>query len=286
MSETNETNEARMDAEEASEDTASSVGDETEVRLRHAIDAINITNSLSSPILHSIGDLLELAGDTLGSDNVSVLVSDGDEGGLRFVAARGEFKEKLPGIRIPPGKGIAGLVFSSGQPMAVSDVSKEGSFWSEVDTELGFKTLTVLATPLETDGKVVGVLEFVNRAGAPPYAPFTPEDMDRAAQFAAVIARLVESSEMAGLIEILFERSIKGSMGDSPGGENDISDFRKLLKGVPVPREYRELALSVVTLLHIVRRGDAERELCIEVLDSIARFMEKRPVAGMRYFSS
>src|SRR5438034_3303572 len=98
-------------------------------QLRQAVDAIDISNSLTAPLKRAIDVLLELAAESVGSKEASVLVRDGNEGGLRFLTAISDVKEKLLKLRIPPGKGIAGLVFSTGQPMAVADVSGEGSFW-------------------------------------------------------------------------------------------------------------------------------------------------------------
>src|SRR5258708_17161041 len=110
------------------------------------VAAIDISNSLSAPLKQAIDDIVQVADDSGGSADASVLVRDGNEGGLRFLLAVSELEDKLLKIRIPPGKGIAGLVFSTGQPMAVSDVSAEGSFWSKADKETGFKTITLLAT--------------------------------------------------------------------------------------------------------------------------------------------
>ena len=175
-------------------------------QLREFLNAIDLSNSLTAPFKLAIDDLLQLAAKAVGSEEASILVRDGNEGGLRFLTAISKVKEKLLKLHIPPGKGIAGLVFSSGQPMAVSDVSSDGSFWSEADKETGFKTVTLLATPLRAGSETLGVLEFVNRPGAPPYPPFTSEEMDHAAYFAATIARIIEANEIAELVESLFSR--------------------------------------------------------------------------------
>ena len=129
-----------------------------EARLRDAISAVDVANQLSSPLTNSIENLLRIAAHDVGSDTASVLVRDGTRGGLKFLAALSDVADELKKVRIPPGKGIAGLVFSTGQPMAVADVSKEGSFWSEADKRTGFKTVTLLATPLRTGSEMVGVL--------------------------------------------------------------------------------------------------------------------------------
>src|SRR3989440_324365 len=249
-------------------------------KIQAAVDSINLADSLAAPIRQAIDDVLQIAAETVGSADASVLIRDGRDGGLRFLVAVSELEEALLKIRIPPGKGIAGLVFSSGQPMAVSDVSSEGSFWSGADEAVGFKTVTLLATPLRSGNETIGVLEFVNRPGEPPYAPFTAEEMDKAAPFADTIARLVDSYELALLVEALFTHSLK-----TRGEAADGSELTQWLKTVDAAPEHRDLLLLGVGLRDIISRGEAEREMCRDILDTLARFTEKRSASGSSYFN-
>src|SRR5437660_7806910 len=255
--------------------------DANAARIHATVDSIDLTNSLAAPIRQGIDDLLQIAAETVGSADASVLVRDGRDGGLKFLVAVSELEEELLKIRIPPGKGIAGLVVSSGQPMAVNDVSEEGSFWSHADEKTGFKTVTLLATPLRTRNETIGVLEFVNRPGEPPYPPFTPEEMDRAARFADAIARLVDAYELAVLVESVFDRAVKTTSSSS----EMRSDLREWLKSVDAPPEHRELLMLTICLTEIVSRGEAEREMCRDVLETIARFAGRRSASSSSYFN-
>jgi hypothetical protein len=252
-------------------------------QLRQAVDAIDISNSLTAPLKRAIDVLLELAAESVGSKEASVLVRDGNEGGLKFLTAISDVKEKLLKLRIPPGKGIAGLVFSTGQPMAVADVSSEGSFWSEADAKTGFKTITLLATPLRVEGQIIGVLEFVNRLGEPPYPPFTPEEMDRAAEFAQAIARIIDTYDLAVLIESYFDQSIKASFAPRPAWEDSNSGTQEWLEKLDSAPEHRDLMFLWVSLREMIGRGDAERELCRELIESLTRFMKKQSGSSSRY---
>jgi len=253
--------------------------DANAAKIRESMEAIDLSKSLSEPIRRAIDDLLKVAADTVGSVDASVLVRDGRDGGLRFLVAVSELEDALLKIRIPPGKGIAGLVFSSSQPMAVNDVSSEGSFWSGADEAVGFKTVTLLATPLRCGNETIGVLEFVNRPGEPPYPPFTPEEMDDAAKFADAIARLVDSYELALLVESLFTRSLK--TGGGIGGD----DVTQWISSLEVAPEHRDLALLAVRLRDIVSQGDTEREMLRDILETLARFTDKRSSGGAGYFN-
>lgn len=268
----------------STEQGANGVGEAHAVQVRQKIAAIDVSNSLSAPLKQAIDDILKVAAESVGSADASVLIRDGNEGGLKFLVAVSELEEVLLKIRIPPGKGIAGLVFSSGQPMAVNDVSSEGSFWSGADKAIGFKTITLLATPLRTGNETIGVLEFVNRPGEPPYPPFTPEEMDRAAHFADTIAHLLNSYELAVLVESLFDRTIKTSVVSGESGQVD-NELREWLKSSDAAPEHRDLLLLAVSLREIVGRGQAEREMCRDLLETLARFTAKTSASGSSYFN-
>ena len=245
-----------------------------EAQLRDAVRAVDVANLLTSPLKRSIENLLHVAGDAMGSDEASVLVRDGNRGGLKFLAAIGEVADKLMKVRLPPGKGIAGFVFASGQPVAVADVARDETFYAEVDRATGYSTQTILATPLRVEGETVGVLEFVNRLGEPPYQPFTPDEMDKAAHFADAIATLVDAHETAGLVETLFERVVKAE-GKAKGDE-----LLKWLKKVRSAPEHRDLLLLAVRLRDIAGRGDQERALCRDVLEALDRFTSDKSSAA------
>jgi hypothetical protein len=251
-------------------------------QVSEVINLIDVSNSLAVPLKRAIDDILQLAAGSVGSAVASVLVRDGDEGGLKFLTATSGVSDALLALRLPPGAGIAGLVFSTHQPMAVADVSNDGSFWSEADRRTGFKTITVLATPLHANGETVGVLEFINRPGDPPYPPFTPAEMDSGSRFADAIAQLVDAYEIAQLVESLFNYSIKASAtATSPA--NRENDLREWLERSPAAAEHRDLLMLWVSLREIVTRGGAEREFCRNLLEMIARFTAGRSGEGSNF---
>jgi hypothetical protein len=251
-------------------------------QMGEVVNRIDVSNSLTVPLRRAIDDLLLLAADTVNAAVASVLVRDGDEGGLKFLTATSGVSEELLALRLPPGAGIAGLVFSTTQPMAVGDVSQEGSFWSEADRRTGFKTVTLLATPLRADGEMVGVLEFVNRPGEPPYHSFTPAEMDNGSRFADAIARLVDAYEIAQLVESLFDYSVKESLQSSAPGARE-SDLRQWLEQTPAAAGHRDLVMLWASLRDIVGRGASEREFCRDLLELTARFVKGRSGDGGRF---
>jgi GAF domain-containing protein len=197
-------------------------------------------------------------------------------------------------LKIPPGEGIAGFVFASGQPMAVDDVSKFGGeqevgsgeiaqpgFYRGVDDLTKYSTMSILATPLRVNEETVGVLEFVNRIGEPPYKPYTPEEMDQAAHFADAIATLVDAHETAGLVETLFEHSAAERKSTEQSGSSELRQWLKQIRSAP---EHRDLLQLAISLRDIAGRGEAERELCRDVLEALASFTEKQSASQSIYF--
>jgi GAF domain-containing protein len=237
-------------------------------RVKRLIETIDLANLLTVPLTRSIVRLLEISADEIRSGEASVLVRDGEEGDLRFLCAIGTVAEQLTGIKVPAGKGIAGFVLSSGQPMAVADAGEEQTFYAEVDKQTGYSTQTILATPLRFAGEVIGVLEYINRRGEPPYAPFTPDEMDRAANFAEAIASLVNAYESARILHSLGDKIVAGP------NDYDFNEIREWLRDLRSSQEHRDMMDLAVLIREAASRGDAERTLCREVLESVLKYSE------------
>ncbi len=238
-------------------------------KLRRLVETVDIANILTEPLTRSIQSLLQVSAAQIDCDEASVLVRDGDQGDLRFLIAIGQVADRLLNIRVPAGKGIAGFVFSSGQPMAVSDAGEEETFYADVDKETGYSTQMILATPLSYAGEVIGVLEYINRRGDPPYEPFTSEEMDKAGMFAQAMASLVNAYQSAKLFRDLSEKML----GDA---SDDTGSIRIWLDGLRDAPEHREMMDLAVLIREIASRGDAERHLAREVLESVLRYSSRK----------
>jgi signal transduction protein with GAF and PtsI domain len=240
-----------------------------EVKLRRLVETVDVANALTRPLTRSIENLLTVTATDLGSEEASVLIRDGSDGDLRFLSAIGAVAEHLLNMKVPAGKGIAGFVFSSGQPMAVTDVGDEETFYAEVDRQTGYSTQTILATPLRHNGEIIGVLEYINRIGDPPYAAFSPDEMDKAALFADVVATLVNAYESAKLMRDLGKAML------SNDGEMDYQEVRDWLATVRETPEHAGMIELAALVRDIASRGDAEREMCREVLEAVLKYSER-----------
>ena len=239
-----------------------------EAKLQSIIETIDVANALTAPLTLSIENLLKISAAEINSEEASVLIRDGEDGDLLFLAAIGKVAEHLKTLKIPAGKGIAGFVFSSGQPMALTDVGEEDTFYAEVDRETGYSTQTILAAPLRHDGEIIGVLEYVNRIGEPPYEPFTSAEMDKVALFAEAISSLVNAYESAKLF-----RDLSNKMLSQPE-KMRFEEVREWLQDLRETTEHKEMLDLAVIVRELAGRGAAERRLCKEVLESFLRFSD------------
>lgn len=85
------------------------------------------------------------------------------ENKLYPLASYGVPVEKLRQSSFEVGKGVVGWVVQYLQPVKVLDPSKDMRFYGKIDTSTGFKTKSIIATPILAKGQVLGVLEFLNR---------------------------------------------------------------------------------------------------------------------------
>ena len=238
--------------------------------LRRLIETIDIANLLTEPLTESISKLLRISASDINSNEASVLIRDGDQGDLKFLVAIGEVADQLMNVKVPAGKGIAGFVLSSGQPMAVADVGEESSFYDQVDKSTGYSTHTILATPLRHNDEIIGVLEYVNRTGDPPFAAFTPQEMDKAAMCAEAVASLVNAYESAKLFRDLGQKLLADE------NEFDLPELRTWLADLRDSAEHREMLELAVLLRELAARGDAERTMCRDLLESVLRYSDTK----------
>ncbi|MDH4137417.1 MAG: GAF domain-containing protein, partial [Anaerolineae bacterium] len=107
--------------------------------------------------------VMQEATDVLRVEAASVLLLDDKDKELVLQTVVGARAEKVKGLRLPLGQGIAGWVAREGQPLLVPDVREDPRFYSGIDGATGFVTRSVLAVPLKVKGKVIGVIEAVNK---------------------------------------------------------------------------------------------------------------------------
>ncbi len=111
----------------------------------------------------------------LKTSSWSLLLLNRERNSLYFKLTNQNMQESLRAIEIPIGRGVAGWVASTREPIVINDVRKDSRFLSEVDQITGFETNRMMAAPLIGKGELFGVIEVINKEGG---QPFNDEDLD------------------------------------------------------------------------------------------------------------
>lgn len=145
---------------------------EGSLAFQHYLEALKdlywATQSITSQenLLNLLDQILYNAMGVLKAEDGSLLLLDEETNELVFVLVHGDIKSKLRGHRIASREGIAGWVASQREPLIVNNPRQDRRFSMEVDEEFSFITRSVLCVPMITRGKLIGVIELLNKREA------------------------------------------------------------------------------------------------------------------------
>lgn len=184
-------------------------------------DKDNLRNSLSAnelgilleicQALHqtiNLDDLLtHIASKTkrmVGAETVAVILHDPSRNELFFRMTEGnpqDSAKRLAEIRFPTEQGIAGSVFRSGKPEVVLDVSGDPRHFKGVDKKTSFKTDSMVAVPLRTGERIIGVLEACNKING----VFNAKDLDLLVAVSGPIAMALDNARIHSALEKAYQ---------------------------------------------------------------------------------
>ena len=163
-----------------------------------------------------LGLVMQKVSALMKPSNWSLMLQD-KEGKLYFEIAVGEGADRLRELKVLPGEGIAGTVFQTGLPRRVQNVLDDPAFARRFDDASEFRTHSILAVPLQSRGKVLGVIELVNGPNDPAFSDDDLLTVSGIADFAAIaienaqnfqrVQELTLSDEHTGLFNA---RHLKG----------------------------------------------------------------------------
>lgn len=129
------------------------------IRLKKIFKAASVMSS-SLDIAESMEKIVEATCECLGCTRATVFLLDSAKEELWSKVAKGSDIT----IRIPWNKGVAGYVATKGELVNIPDAYQDDRFDKAWDLKSGFKTKTILATPILNQGKdVSGVLQSINK---------------------------------------------------------------------------------------------------------------------------
>jgi diguanylate cyclase (GGDEF)-like protein len=199
----------------------------TSAQEERKVEQLNLLINMSA-LINSTLDVQEIIkyaieGSTrlLDAEAGSLLFLEEEVGELFFAEAVGEKGEKVKGIKLKTGQGVAGWVAEKGEPVIVHDASSDPRFFDGVDKISNFVTRNIVCVPLRTKDRILGSIEVINKNSG----SFDSDDMliltALANQVAVAIenARLYEESIVDGLtglyqrkyFELRLEEELKRS---------------------------------------------------------------------------
>ena len=110
--------------------------------------------------------VLELASRVVEAETASLLLLDPKTNELYFDVALG-MDPGASGVRLKLGQGIAGAVAQTRKPEIINEVRKDPRWSPKADEQSGFTTRSILAVPILLKGRLVGVVEAINKRAGP-----------------------------------------------------------------------------------------------------------------------
>lgn len=167
---------------------------ELDGRLRQFSTLQEVGNLLNSTLDQKIvrHRAMEAITSIMRAEAGSLLLVDEKNKQLYFEVALGEKGDKIKEVRLNIGEGIAGWVAKHGRPLVINDVARDKRFQSNVDKKSRFKTRDMVCVPVRIKGKVIGVLQAINRIGS----PFEKEDMRLFQLFSNQVAIALDNARL------------------------------------------------------------------------------------------
>ncbi|MBI5437904.1 MAG: GAF domain-containing protein [Nitrosomonadales bacterium] len=132
-------------------------------RLRTAELLLDISHKMAEfdTLDEVLNALVEMTTAQLNAARGSLFLNDPATNELYTRAAQGNIQRE---IRILNTSGIAGFVFTSGEPLIIHDAYSDSRFNRSVDEQTGFVTQNILCVPIKTlKGEVIGVAQSLNK---------------------------------------------------------------------------------------------------------------------------
>ena len=176
----------------------------------------------------------------------SLLFLENDE--LEIAVAFNTRIKSMKKFRLKIGQGIAGYVAARGKSIIVNDTEKSPHFFPIIDDSSGFKTRSALCVPMISQGKVIGVIEVMNKIDG----DFDLDDKDLLQSIATSVCIALENArlykETVSMAE--HERDIRHMFQKFVPKEILDKILHDSEDGKPVVEE-----LKTLTLLNIDIRG-------------------------------
>jgi GAF domain-containing protein len=224
-------------------------------------------------VLRSVVDTTVLL---FGAEAASIALYDPVSERLVFEVAAGTQGEGVVGVSIAPDAGVAGYVFTTGQPLALSDVAGDRRFGRATAEQTGYVPRSLVAVPLIDDEGTIGVLEVLDKRSQ---AAFDLHDIELASVFARQAAVAIRVSRLERDTASLL-RGVLVAIAADAGADVDVV-VAEAIAGLD--GEDDGALWGLADAIARLRAADpTELELVSELIDVLARRAERAGDARTR----
>lgn len=167
---------------------------EAVVKRNRELDTIRQVGSALASSTFDISKVLKYTMDmireAMNVEAGSLLFLENDE--LEIAVAFNIKIKSIKKFRLKIGQGIAGYVAARGKSIMVNDIEKSPHFFPMVDESSGFKTQSALCVPMVSQGKVIGVIEVLNKISG----KFDTNDKDLLQSIATSVCIALENARL------------------------------------------------------------------------------------------
>jgi GAF domain-containing protein len=230
---------------------------------RETATARRVAGDAETALLQSV---IDAAATIFEAEASSIALFESDPDRLEFRVAGGAQGDGVVGLSVPPTHGIVGYVFSTGQPISLSDVVSDPRFDRATAERTGYLPRSIAAAPLVATGSTVGVLQILDKHSD---ASFSLKDMDLLAVFARQAAAAIEASRVARD----SERLLRGALSAIGGAALDDEALDELVGAAARELDHDDEApfwRLVDEVARLRTMGDADLELVEAILGAVA----------------
>jgi adenylate cyclase len=167
---------------------------EAVVKRNRELDTIRQVGSALASSTFDISKVLKYTMDmireAMNVEAGSLLFLENDE--LEIAVAFNIKIKSMKKFRLKIGQGIAGYVAARGKSILVNDIEKSPHFYPMVDESSGFQTHSALCVPMVSQGKVIGVIEVLNKING----EFDTNDKDLLQSIATSVCIALENARL------------------------------------------------------------------------------------------
>lgn len=209
--------------------------------------------------------IAETARRLLGARACSLALLTDEQDELVYTTATGDGAAAVTGLRMPAGRGIAGWVVQSGQPVAVSDVRNDPRFAPDVAQSTGYVPESIVAAPVVSSAGVLGVLSVLDRDAS---RPGSEADLLLLQAFCEQAAIALETDRAHQRISELLLRALS----DAAARGSDLAAALSATQAAPQDRMHEVAAL----LARLASVDASAQDLAVRVLQDVLSFVEQR----------